>query len=86
MAQFSYVNMDTAQAQRLNEVNYDMILDDIVRGRAKIVALTTHDWGLLQMDGDVDALRTVLAAQYTLVLEQADFGQGGNTLFIYKRR
>ncbi len=85
MAQFSYVNMNSSQAQRFNEVNYDMVFDVIVTSKAEIVAFTDHDWQLLQTGGDIDILRNELTYRYKLILEQEDFGQGEDTLSIYKR-
>lgn len=85
MAQFSYVNMDSTKAQRLNEVNYDMILDAIVTRKAEIVVFTDHDWQLLQTGGDVDVLRNELTYRYKLILEQESFGMSGDTLHIYQR-
>lgn len=86
LAQFSLTFYDTEQATRLNLVNPDIILDHINAQTPKFIVLTELDWQFLEISGQSEAIYTALGQNYTLIMEQTEFGQKKNRVELYQRQ
>ena len=88
LAQFSLQNMDTASAQRLHVVNYDMVAQAIDRKDARVIVLTDADLSMLAGADPLDrgALPRALDQNYRQALVMTQFGQYSRTLYVYLSR
>jgi hypothetical protein len=88
LAQFSLQNMDTATAQRLHVVNYELAFQAIREKEARVIVLTNPDWDRLTLANPTESqsLREVFAENYQEVYSLTEFGQFGKTVHVYVRR
>lgn len=83
MAQFSYQDISTEEAERLRLVNGDILLEYIKDCSAKVVVLTDLDWQIFKRTGYDKLIRQALFSQYDLVLTRGSFGQRSENVYLY---
>jgi hypothetical protein len=88
MAQFSFQDVDTATAQRLHVVNYQMVTEAINQKAASLVLLTDADLRMLGSanPADPEALPRALEENYRQAMVMTQFGQYSQTLTVYSSR
>ncbi len=88
LAQFSLQNMDTATAQQMHVVNYQMVLDALTQKAARVVVLTNQDLtdlAALAPQGS-DEIPQILDRNYQLLGTMSEYGQFSNTIGVYVAR
>lgn len=88
LAQFSLQDVDTATAQQLHVVNYELVSDAIKQKAARILVLTDGDLGRLTGGDSPDSgdLQFALDQNYYEAETVTDFGQFDETVHIYLSR
>ncbi len=88
LAQFSFQDLDTATAQQLHVVNFDLTVQALNSRQARVVVLSDFDWDFLnQADtNNTGALHDALDRNYAEALNIEDFGQFSRRLHIYLLR
>ncbi len=88
LAQFSLQEVDTATAQRLHVVNYDLVANAIEQKTARVIVLTDGDWNMLAVEdpAGLSALQNAVDQNYREALTMTNFGQFSQTVHVYLRR
>jgi hypothetical protein len=87
LSSFSYQSdMSTERAKELKFVNYDILLEYITHGDAKVVVFTKRDWKTFNQSGKAELLNNALLSKYKLALVVDNFGQRAEEVYVYLRR
>jgi len=88
LAQFSVQNLDSATAQQLHVVNYELVADAIDRKAARLVILTDADWQRLvgSNPSAAENLQRLLDQNYREAQSMTRFGQFSQTIRVYVSR
>jgi Dolichyl-phosphate-mannose-protein mannosyltransferase len=88
LAQFSLQEVDTATAERLHVVNYDLLANAIEQKTARVIVLTDGDWNMLAAENPagLGALQNAVEQNYREAQTMTEFGQFSQTVHVYLRR
>ena len=88
LAQFSLQEVDTATAERLHVVNYQLLTEAISQKTARVIVLTDPDWNMLTVanPAGLGTLQNVLDQNYREAQTLTEFGQFSQNVHVYLRR
>ena len=87
LAQFSLQELDTATAERLHVVNYDLAAHAIEQKTPRVIVLTDGDWNMFAAEdpAGLSALQNAVDQNYHEILTMTNFGQFSQTVHVYLR-